>query len=172
MPASWFSLFHLPCLLKIRKSKHFFSYGKAVLPSQFSQLNTSQGASSAIQGLNVIPQAWWIALKWRHCEKYQLSRCTLDQHGWTTPPPPLPPSEEGAGAHPAQEEGFNGRRDMKAQQTWAGAQPHVGRTSPKCEPAFTTSEITCCNTASLGDSFSTPLFDHLISDFFIPTTSS
>lgn len=58
-----FSLCRLPCLLKIRKAKHFFSYGKAVLPSHFSQLNTSQGASSAIQGLDVIPWAWWMALK-------------------------------------------------------------------------------------------------------------
>lgn len=36
MPASRFSLFHFPCLLKIRKLEHFFLYGKAVLPSQFS----------------------------------------------------------------------------------------------------------------------------------------
>lgn len=37
----------------------------------------SQGTSSAIQGLAALPCAWWIALKWRHYEKYQLSRYTL-----------------------------------------------------------------------------------------------
>ena len=156
---------------KSKKVKAFFSKGKAVLPSQFSQLNTSQGASSAIRGLDVIPWAWWIALKWRQGETYQLSRYTLDQHGWTTPPS-VPPSGEGAGAQPVQGEGFDDRRDAWAQQTWARAQPHEGHTSPRCEPAFAMSKIIYRYMASLDNSFSILFFWHLISDFFIPTASS
>lgn len=37
----------------------------------------SQGTSSAIQALAVLRSAWWIALQWRHYEKYQLSRYML-----------------------------------------------------------------------------------------------
>lgn len=54
-----------------------------------------------------------------------------------------------------EEEGFDGRR---AQRTRAGAQPHIGDTSPKREPAFTASKIICSYMVSLGDSFSIPLF--------------
>lgn len=75
-PGSWFQA-REPSPLPSKKEKKtlraFFIWQICAANSGFTAEH-SQGTSSAIQSLAALPCAWWIALKWRHDEKYQLSR--------------------------------------------------------------------------------------------------